>query len=227
MPRIPRIIIPGVPHHIIHRGNRRQDVFFTEQDKKRYLWWLTKYSHQYGLDILAYCLMSNHIHLIGIPRTITSIAEVMHIVNTRHTQTVNTEQGWTGHLFQGRYFSTSLDDVHLWVCIKYVEQNPVRAGLVSHAADYPWSSAKCHCGLCKNIVQASETGYDGKLDDWFDVLKGIPKLDLIEIIRHRTQKGIPCGDDDFLEKISNITGQAIKDRPKGRPSKKRGQAHFL
>ena len=141
MPRTARIVIPDVPYHVTQRGNRRQDVFFSIVDRKRYLEWLVKYSRHHRFDILAYCLMTNHVHIVGIPRYATSMARLLHIVNLRHTQSVNQEQGWNGVLWQGRYFSSPLDDVHLWACIRYVEQNPVRMGIVSKAEDYIWSSA--------------------------------------------------------------------------------------
>jgi putative transposase len=221
MPRISRIVLPGVPHHITHRGNRRQGIFCSDKDRKRYLYWLAKYSSEYKLDILAYCLMPNHIHIIGIPRTLDSIAQVMHIVNTRHTQSVNTEQGWSGHLFQGRYYSTPLDETHLWYGIRYVEQNPVRAGLCCHPVDYRWSSATYHCGIRKSAVVASETGFETALEGWFDILSEIPEAEIIDTIRHRTQTGIPCGNDEFLEKISIITGQDLQDRPRGRPRERK------
>ena len=220
MPRAARIVMPGVPYHVTSRGNRRQDVFFSADDRKRYLHSLAKYSKHHGFDIYAYCLMTNHMHIVGLPRDDTSMAKTLHIVNLRHTQAVNRKQGWNGVLWQGRYFSTPLDEAHLWVCVRYVEQNPIRAGIVAKAEDYLWSSASCHCGLRDDPVLVSPRNrFGGKLDEWRKILSEVPKPEIVARIRRGTQTGVPCGDDSFMQKVSRFVGREIKDRPRGRPRK--------
>ena len=141
MPRKQRLVFAGIPHHITQRGNRREPVFFSYDDRQCYLEWLTQYSQQHGLEILAYCLMTNHIHLVAVPETIDSMHLVMRPLNMRYAQRINRAFGWYGHLWQGRFYSSPLDDAHLWQALRYVERNPVRAGMVQYARDYTWSSA--------------------------------------------------------------------------------------
>lgn len=219
MPRIARIVIPEIPYHITTRGNRRQDVFFTPDDQTNFLNWLKQYSLLHELDILAYCLMTNHIHLVAIPRTINSMARTLHVTKGRHTQLVNRMNGWSGVLWQGRYFSSALDDAHLWACIRYVEQNPVRAGIVNHAEEYIWSSASCHCGLRADPVLVSSGRFSGELEDWSKTLGEILDPKMVERIRKRTHTGTPCGSEKFVEKISRLSNREIKVRERGRPRK--------
>ena len=211
--------MPGIPHHVTQRGNRRQDVFFSVDDRKQYLEWLLKYSNKYGFEIIAYCLMTNHVHFVGIPGKRDSISRILNVVNMRHSQYVNREHGWNGHLWQGRFFSCQLDDVHLWAGIVYVEQNPVRAGIVLNAWDYIWSSAASHCGVRHDPLVTRDSKYDELFDKWRDVLSILPDKDLVERIRIRTSKGLPCGDETFAAKISHQSGREVKIRERGRPRK--------
>lgn len=219
MPRTARIVIPEIPYHVTSRGNRQQDVFFTIDDRTSYLNWLATYASYHEFEILAYCLMSNHVHIVAIPKTNTSMAKTLHITKLRHTQSVNRMKGWKGVLWQGRYFSTALDDSHLWTCIRYVEQNPVRAGIVSHAQDYTWSSAACHCGLRKDPVLAHGGEFSDEIDGWSEVLSEIPDPEIVDRIRRRTHTGVPCGDEKFVERMSLLLKRELMDRPRGRPRK--------
>ncbi len=219
MPRQNRIILRNIPYHITQRGNRRQDVFFSTDDRKRYLKWLTQYSARYKFEILAYCLMTNHIHIVGIPRNKTSIGRTLQIVNMRHSRAVNQTQGWSGHLWHSRYFSAPMDDSYLYLAMRYVEQNPVRAGMVMRARDYPWSSAACHCGLRADPVLEQNHAYDDIFDGWSDLLDEMPKLEDIERLRRRTSAGVPCGDEKFMKRISKRVGRKLTERPRGRPRK--------
>lgn len=101
MPRIARVVVPGVAHHVTQRGNRRQEVFFTEDDRQRYLSWLRHYAQSYRLKIWAYCLMTNHMHLVAVPEVESSLAETLHRLHTRHSQRINAAHGWQGHLGKG------------------------------------------------------------------------------------------------------------------------------
>ena len=130
MPRVARIVIPGVPHHATQRGNNRQDVFFVDDDYRVYLALLRGLAEQSGLEVHAYCLMTNHVHLVATPQTETALAAAIGRTHFRYTQYVNRLHGRSGHLWQGRFCSTALDDDHFWWVMRYVERNPVRAGLV-------------------------------------------------------------------------------------------------
>jgi putative transposase len=219
MPRLPRIVITDVPHHITQRGNRRQNVFFSDADRKQYLNWLKQYSARYDLLVHGYCLMTNHVHIVATPRKADSLARTLNIVHMRHSQSVNKTQGWSGHLWQGRFFSTALDEKHLWLCMRYVEQNPVRAGIVAYAEDYIWSSAAFHCGLRDDDVVPHGYRFGGALEDWRTILKEMPLKEDIELIQRRTHSGIPCGDKRFLSRMSRKAGVEYFERKQGRPRK--------
>ena len=146
MPRIARAVIPGIAHHVTQRGNRREDIFFEEADRQRYLRLLLEYSSKHGLRILAYCLMTDHVHLVCIPERARTFGSVFRPLDLRYTQHINLALGLTGRLWQGRPFSCALDEEHLIAAVRYVERNPVRARMVRKAEQYPWSSAAAHCG---------------------------------------------------------------------------------
>ncbi len=219
MPRQARLVIEDVPYHITQRGNRRQDVFLNDDDRRQYLRWLRDYSDRYGLELLAYCLMSNHVHMVSIPRSVDSIARVLQTLHMRHSQSVNAREGWSGHLWQGRFFSTPLDDAHLWAAVRYAELNPVRAGIVKCAQEYPWSSAAFHLGLRSDryINTAGEWGV--AVQGWPEALAASGDEQLEDLIRLRTKTGFPCGDSAFVERIAAISGRDLTIRPVGRPRK--------
>ena len=146
MPRVARVVCAGVPHHVTQRGNRRGQVFFTREDHQAYLKWLREYTSRYEVDVLAYCLMTNHLHLVVVPKTEDSLHQALKPLHMRYAQRVNRARGWKGHVWQGRYFSSALDEAYLWAAIRYFELNPVRARLTDQAANYSWSSAAAHCG---------------------------------------------------------------------------------
>ena len=121
MPRLARVVIPNTPYHITHRGNRGGDVFFSDDDRAQYLADLGFCATKVGLEIWGYCLMPNHVHLIAVPRQGDSLARGLGRTQQRHTRRINRAQGWTGHLWGERYYSTPLNEAHLWTAIKYIE----------------------------------------------------------------------------------------------------------
>ena len=124
-----------MPHHVTQRGNRRANVFFEESDPRRYLLLLEDYARKYALEIWAYCLMTNHVHFVAVPTSAESLARSFRDSHQAYASWLNRRLGESGHLWQGRFYSTVLDDAHLWAAVRYVERNPVRAALVAHAAD--------------------------------------------------------------------------------------------
>ena len=147
MPRQARIVFEGIPHHITHRGNHREKIFNSDKDFLCYKQWLNEYARLHGMEILAYCLMNNHIHLVAVPHRVQSFSRIMKSLNIRYAQRVNRLNNLTGHCWEGRFFSSPLDEEYMWAAIRYVELNPVKAKLVPVAELYPWSSAKGHCGM--------------------------------------------------------------------------------
>ncbi len=226
MPRQRRIVIPGLPHHVTQRGSRRQDVFFRQEDREIYLHLLHKYLKKHGAELLAYCLMSNHVHLVVVPSTDRSLGLSLGVTHRQYAQMVNVREEWTGHLWQERFFSAPLDTDYFWTAIRYVERNPVEAGLVEHAADYRWSSAAAHCGLKHEEILSKASEWNELLDrknDWYEWLGSSEESGRVQQLVERTRRDFPCGDDDFLSAIGEEIGQKLKFRPRGRPgSKKKG-----
>ena len=169
MARFARVVIPDVPHHVIQRGNRRQKVFFSDKDKTVYLELMKRFGCKAGLKIWAYCLMDNHVHFIVVPVGAESLAGGFGEVHRRYTRMINFRENWRGYLWQGRFNSFPLDESHLYAAVRYVEQNPVRAGLVIKADDYPFSSARSHVlkspdSLCSDFFMLHE------IRDWANYL---------------------------------------------------------
>src|SRR5271157_5395495 len=178
MPRIARTVFAGVPHHVIQRGNRKEDVFFTSADRQRYLDLLKGYSQAHGLEILAYCLMTNHVHLVVVPPSETALADVLRPLHTRYAQHVNWTHELSGRLWQGRYFSCPLDESHCLTAVRYVECNPVRAGVVAKAEWYPWSSAASHVAPRSDALLSGEWRDLTGIKDWSAWLReGLPEID--------------------------------------------------
>jgi putative transposase len=144
MARLPRIVIPGVPHHVTQRGNRRLPVFFSDEDRLFYLRLLGEAARASGTRCLAWCLMDNHVHLILVPEGADGLRAMLGEAHRRYTRAINEREGWSGHLFQGRFASYPMDDAHLMTAVRYVELNPVAAGLAGAAQDWRWSSARSH-----------------------------------------------------------------------------------
>jgi putative transposase len=212
MARKPRVVIPGMSHHIVQRGSRRLDVFHDEADRRFYLELFAESCSMYGLEIRGYSLMPNHVHYVGVPNEPSSIAKCFHRAQGMYSNWFNEKHQFVGHLWQERPFSCVLSDGHLRNALRYVENNPVRAGIVSSAVDYRWSSARAHClGEADLLLSSSEPqnipgGADSRIDD---------------LIRECTFTGRPCGDDTFLEELERLTGRGL--RP-GRRGPKRKQS---
>jgi len=223
MPRQARIVFPNIPHHITQRGNRREDVFFTDNDRKQYLDWLKEYSKEHKVEILAYCLMTNHIHIIAVPTRGDGLERVLKPLHMRHTQRINRVKGRMGHLWQGRYFSSPLDDGYLLTATRYVERNPVRAKIVRKTENYKWSSARAHCGIGEDDILTEKKKWMDKyerIDNWSEWLRVEEEEDRIELIRRNTNKGIPIGSERFIRRLEKISQRVLHYRPVGRPKKK-------
>ena len=165
MARTARVVVPGSPHHIVQRGARLMKVFFSEADKNNYLKILNNQALRFGLKIWAYCLMDNHVHLVAVPEVENSLAQTMCQTHSRYTREINFREGWRGHLWQGRFFSSLLDESYLYAAVRYVEQNPVKAGLVQKAEDYHWSSARSRVYKTSDPV-LSDFFLTEQIEDW-------------------------------------------------------------
>ncbi|RJP58890.1 MAG: transposase [Candidatus Auribacter fodinae] len=221
MARLARVVAPNYPHHIIQRGNRRQDVFFCDADKELYIDLLRKNASKYGLEVLAYCLMSNHVHLIAIPRNVESLGKGIGETHKWYTATVNRRNNWNGYLWQGRFMSFVLDEKYLQSAIRYVELNPVKAKIVQHAQDYKWSSARAHILGKKDMLCDTSHELVSHIDDWEPYLSEVTavKDNYNELFEKHSQTGRPLGDDTFMRRIEDITGRPLKKQKPG-PKKK-------
>ena len=219
MPRVARIVVPGIPYHITQRGNRREDVFFCDGDRNVYLKLLLEYARKHGLAVKGYCLMTNHLHVVAVPERESTLGEVFKPVHLRYAQHVNWSQGITGRLWQGRFFSCALDDAHYLKALRYVERNPVRAGLVVRAADYPWSSAAAHCGLRDDVLAGDIAELAEQVGSWRDYLEDEGLPDETEQLRQHTRTGRPLGGTMFLNLIETMLNRPVRPRKAGRPRK--------
>lgn len=220
MPRLARLIIPHIPHHLTQRGNRRQHVFFGEEDKSYYLKILRDNIEGTGLRILGYCLMDNHVHIISTPSTKNEFASVLGETHRKYTTIINTREKWKGHLWQERYWSFPLDAPYLYRAVRYVERNPVRAGIVVKAGDYRWSSAGSHLGLREDPLVDLVGSLPIALD-WKSYLEEGEDENFPKEIHTHEKTGRPLGDDGFVAKLEAITGLQLSKKKPGRPKKER------
>lgn len=218
MPRINRIVIPGIPHHVVQRGNRRQRVFFCDEDRVYYLGLLKKYGAMHGLLFWVYCLMKNHLHLIAVPREESSLSEVMARVNWKYALRINLREDWKGHLWQDRFYSCPLDHPHLIASARYIERNPVRAKIVGRAEDYPWSSARAHVEKAADPL-IEESPLVEEIGDWKSFVNEEESEESLKCLRKHLATGRPLGDDAFIERLERMTGRVLKIQKAGRPKK--------
>jgi len=200
MPRLARIVAVGEAHHITQRGTDHQNVFFSAGDRRVYLGLLAEQTRLAGVGILAYCLMRNHIHLIAVPHQERSLALAMQRIHGRYAQYLNARRRRCGHLWQNRYFSCPLDERHLWTALRYVEHNPVRAGIVEQAWQYRWSSAAAHLGA-NDESRALDLAFwaeHGGADTWRDMIDCEEDASHQQQLRSATYAGRPLGDKQFL-----------------------------
>lgn len=216
-------MVPGVLHHVSQRGNNRQGVFLTDRDREFYLGLLRRRSRQHGLEVLGYCLMTNHIHLLVRPQSPESLAQVLGRAHFVYAQRFNTEHSRSGHLWQARFYSCPAEEVALLAIMRYVEQNPVRAGIVTHAWEYPWSSAAVHVGRRKDsgLIDTESWAAQTTAAEWRTLLQETEDLNRVAEIRHRTMTGRPLGNQEFVTEVEARLDRQLTCRPPGRPRKAR------
>ncbi len=217
MARAARVVVEGVLYHITQRGNNRQDVFLSSEDRRFYLDLLRAKCHEHGVAILGYCLMSNHIHLVAIPKRTNSLARAIGQTDGRYSQWFNRQYRRIGHLWQARFKSCALGRSHLLTALAYVDLNPVRARIVPTAADYPWSSAAAHCStLDSDPLLDSWAWSELRLQgNWADVLQAGVRDPDANALRQATEAGLPFGDADFIEQIERRAGRRLRRKKPG------------
>ncbi len=211
MPRLPRTVAPGVPHHVTQRGNRRQQTFFQPSDYFVYRSLVREQCRRRDVGIWAYCLMPNHVHWMLSPATSAGLALAVGEAHRRYTLMVNRRMGWKGYLWQGRFASFAMEDTHLYNGARYILMNPVRAGLVARAEEWPFSSARAHVrGRTDGIVEPSQLA--GLVDDWTTFLSEDLDAELADKIRLHQRTGRPLGSEAFLRRLEPIAGRRLLPR---------------
>jgi putative transposase len=219
MARRPRIVLPGWMHHVTQRGNHRQQIFFSIHDRIVYLRLVAEYFPKYGLRLVGYCLMDNHVHLAVIPEVESSMADGLGILHHDFARWQNIQCKRNGHLWQNRYFSCPVEDDRVWDALSYVELNPVRARMVEHAWDFEWSSAKAHI---------EGTDASGLLDmafwretacqiEWKEYLEKLIMADSFrDWIRSTTARGLFLGRDSTARQLEEELGKRLILLKRGR-----------
>lgn len=226
MPRHARTVFPGVPHHVTQRGNNRERVFFAHGDYMAYLALLREHSKQFEIEIVAYCLMPNHVHLVMIPAHRNGLHCALKAVHGQYAQRVNRMRNQKGHLWQGRYFSSPLDADYLLNAVRYVELNPVRARLVARAEDYTWSSAPAHCGQRHDLLvnRQPRPRVLAGIVDWSQWLAENFTAETLTTLRHHGRQNLPCGSNEFVAQLELAAGRKLRFRSPGRHPKPDSEA---
>jgi len=214
MARMPRVVVPFYPHHVTQRGNRRQRTFFCDDDYFYYIDLLSEYSKQAETEIWAWCLMPNHVHLVMVPSHEDGLRSVLGETHRRYTRHVNFRQRWRGHLWQERFHSFLMDEKYLLATVRYVEMNPVAAGLCEAPWDWRFSSARAHLEEKDDTLVRVRPMME-RVNDWRTYLSGPVNENDAEDIRKHSRTGRPPGTSEFVNKIEILTGETLSPRRPG------------
>lgn len=228
MPRRARITLPGVPHHIIQRGNNRQPCFFADVDYEFYLGWLEKLAIESGCDVHAYVLMTNHVHLLVTPTETKSLEYLMKRLSQRYVQYINRTYRRSGGLWEGRYRSClTQEEGYVLKCYRYIELNPVRAGMVKHPAEYPWSSYPANAQGDKRFLLAPhrlycELGVDdeSRCISYRELFRYHLEPGMVDEIRAATNGNFVVGNEVFKKHIETVLSKRVMPGKPGRPRKR-------
>lgn len=214
MARMARVVVPNYPHHVTQRGNRRQKTFFSDADYRIYLKLLAEAKVDARVDIWAYCLMPNHIHIVAVPKDKNGLAQVFRNAHRQYSRMINFREGWRGHLWQERFHSFVMDECHLMTAVRYVELNPVRAALCLEPQDWKWSSVHAHMLGRDNSVITVDPMLR-RVKDWSKYLSTADEAGTWDKIRLHSRTGRPAGSRSFLEHLESITGRRLRKVPPG------------
>jgi len=225
--RLPRYFVAGQPQHLIQRGNNRAPIFVGEADYSFYLECLQEAAERHACAVHAYILMTNHVHLLVTPETAQSLAKTLQSVGRRYVQYFNAAYHRTGTLWEGRYKATLIDsERYLLICMRYIELNPLRAGMVAHPGDYPWSSYQYNALGGENSLLTPHPLYlqlDRNIDARQSVYRQLFREPLaqvdVEAIREATNKAWVLGSDRFRGQIEALSGRRTSQQARGRPRK--------
>jgi putative transposase len=219
MPRRARIVVPDCAHHVTQRGNRGANVFRDDEDRFRYNEILREKTISQGVLIWTYTWMTNHIHAIVVPESEAGLAKTFRDVHSTYGRWFNRKYGLAGHLWQGRFYSCVLDESHLWSAVRYVERNPVRAGIVQRAEDYRWSSAAAHVHRSPDPLLDPGLPLLEAIGTWAEWLAATDLPSELEAIRNATARDFPLGKEEFVGGLEAKLGRRLRPQKKGRKSK--------
>ena len=226
MPRGPRLRLPGLPLHIVHRGNNRGLCFFREAHFGRYLERLQESATRFDCRVHAYVLMTNHVHLLVTPRDPQGISALMKRIAQDHAQYINRTCSRSGPFWEGRYYASFVDsETYFLRCHKYIEMNPVRAGLVHHPAEYRWSSFRTNALGYPSAFLSNHEVYEGlgssppRRQAAYRAFFEVPLTgDELECIRAATRSGRAVGSVEFLERVKAQANRPVIVAARGRPA---------
>jgi putative transposase len=218
MARLARVVAPGCPHHVTQRGNRRLETFFSKADYQAYIELLAESCAKAATEVWAYCLMPNHVHLILEPSHPDGLRAALGEAHRRYTRRINRREDWSGHLWQERFHSFPMDESHLAAAARYVERNPVRAGLAKRPEDWVWSSARAHLdGRDDALVRAGPLL--DRFPDWRGDLGDDVEAAELDGLRQHGRNGRPLGSERFVARLETELGRRIGSGRRGRPPK--------
>ena len=218
MARMPRLVVPGYPHHVTQRGNRRMKTFFSTADYQAYLDLMSEVKDEIGVEVWAYCLMPNHTHLVVVPQETDGLSRFFRHVHRHYTRRINFRENWKGHLWQERFHSFVMDEDYLLATVRYVELNPVRARLCQQPGQWKWSSTRAHLLRKDDQVVRVKPMLD-RIEDWERYLSvDVVDAELLDI-RQYSRTGRPAGSEAFIDALERLTNKSLK---KGKPGPKSG-----
>ena len=216
MSRLPRIIVPGIPHHVTQRGNRRQQIFLQDDDYALYRDWLAQACRSNGVEVWSYCLMPNHVHLILAPSDQSGLSRAVGETHRRYSGYINARLRVTGHLFQGRFGCVAMDEAHLMAAFRYVAMNPVKASLAATAADWPWSSTPAHLRRQDDGLVTVRPLLD-RVDRFADFLEVPADPERVAALTKGQTIGRPLMGDQELGELEKRLGRTLRPGKRGRP----------
>lgn len=222
MARLPRITVPGLPHHVTQRGNRRQKVFIEEGDYALYRDLLAQHCAANGVAVWSYCLMPNHVHLILVPTSEDGLSRAIGETHRRYSGYINARERVTGHLFQGRFGSVAMDETHLLAAFRYVAMNPVKAKLAQSPAEWPWSSARAHIAGRDDALVTVQPLLE-RVNDVAQFLSDEADPELGQALAKGQSVGRPLMDDDQLARLEKRMKRRLRPARRGRPKKIKGE----
>ena len=214
MSRIARVVVPGYPHHITQRGNRRQQTFFSDGDYRAYIRFLAKEKERAEAEIWAYCLMPNHTHVVVVPKRPDSLAALFKEAHRKYTRRINSRMRWNGHLWQERFHSFPMDELHTFNAVRYAELNPVRARICETAEEWPWSSVHAHMRKEDDLLVRVEPMLQ-RVENWDAYLNEDIPESVLKRIRQHGRTGRPVGSEDFIRTLERKTGRSLRKRKPG------------